>query len=398
MKIETIKVKNFRAFKDMEMRNIPLFCVVAGANGTGKSTLFQLFGFLKTALKDDVRVALNKLGGARGFEEVRTRNSVGPIEITLKFREKPNKPLITYELALNVDEKGRPIVEKESLKYRRGSKGKPWYFLKFDKGEGYAVTNEVELDKIDDETSLTRDFQSLKSPDILAIKGLAQFEKFRVVRALGDLVERWYVSDFHITEARADSDMDYAEQLNETGANLPLVTQYLYDNHPDILDRICKRLNDVIPGLDSVEPKLTDEGKVLLKYRAKDFNEPFLSRYVSDGTIKMFAYLVLLNDPKSYPLLCVEEPENQLYPALLQELAEEFRAYSEHGKQVFVSTHSYEFLNAAQIDEVFWLVKKNGVTTVKRASDVPEIQAMMKNNGDKMGRLWREGFFEGAEP
>ena len=398
MKIETIKVKNFRAFKDMEMRDIPRFCVIAGANGTGKSTLFQLFGFLKTALKDNVRIALNKLGGARGFEEVRTRNSDGPIEITLKFREEPSKPLITYELAINVDENKRPFVEREGLKYRRGSKGKPWHFLKFDNGEGYAVTNEVDLDKIDDETSLTRDFQSLKSPDILAIKGLAQFEKFRAVRALGDLVEKWYVSDFHITEARLDSEADYAEHLSETGDNLPLVTQYLYGNHSEILDRICKRLSDIIPGLGSVEPKLTDEGKVLLKYRAKDFNEPFLSRYVSDGTIKAFAYLVLLNDPKPYPLLCVEEPENQLYPTLLQELAEEFRAYSERGEQVFVSTHSYEFLNAAQIDEVFWLVKKGGVTTVKRASNNKEIQAMMRNNGDKMGRLWREGFFEGAEP
>ena len=67
-------------------------------------------------------------------------------------------------------------------------------------------------------------------------------------------------------------------------------------------------------------------------------------------------YLILLYDPNPHPLLCVEEPENQLYPRLLPELAEEFRAYSERGGQVFVSTHSPDFLNATQLQEVFWLV------------------------------------------
>ena len=59
----------------------------------------------------------------------------------------------------------------------------------------------------------------------------------------------------------------------------------------------------------------------------------------------MFAYLVLLYDPKPHPLLAVEEPENQLYPELLYELIEEFRAYALRGGQVFVSTHSPDFLN-----------------------------------------------------
>lgn len=69
----------------------------------------------------------------------------------------------------------------------------------------------------------------------------------------------------------------------------------------------------------------------------------------------MFAYLVLLNDPKPHPLLCVEEPENQLYPQLMAELAEEFRAYADRWGQVFVSTHSPDFLNDLELDEVFFL-------------------------------------------
>jgi predicted ATPase len=81
MKIESIRLRNFKAFKEVEMRDIPGMCVLVGANGTGKSTLFSVFGFLKDALTDNVHVALTKLGGSRGFQEVRSRNTEGPIEI-----------------------------------------------------------------------------------------------------------------------------------------------------------------------------------------------------------------------------------------------------------------------------------------------------------------------------
>jgi predicted ATPase len=115
------------------------------------------------------------------------------------------------------------------------------------------------------------------------------------------------------------------------------------------------------------------------------------------GTIKMLAYLTLLYDPKPHPLLCVAEPENQLYPKLLWELAEEFRAYANRGGQVFVSTHSPDFLNGARLDEVFWLVKKEGYTQVRRAKEDEQLTAYMAE-GDQMGYRWEQGFFEGADP
>lgn len=111
----------------------------------------------------------------------------------------------------------------------------------------------------------------------------------------------------------------------------------------------------------------------------------------------MLAYLTLLYDPAPHPLLCVEEPENQLYPKLLWELAEEFRTYSNRGGQVFVSTHSPDLLNATRVEEVFWLVKKDGYTEIHRASDDPQIVAYMKD-GDQMGYLWDQGLLEGADP
>jgi predicted ATPase len=111
----------------------------------------------------------------------------------------------------------------------------------------------------------------------------------------------------------------------------------------------------------------------------------------------MLAYLVLLNDPKPHPLLCVEEPENQLYPKLMGELAEEFRAYATRGGQVFVSTHSPDFLNALELDEVCWLVKRQGRTELRRVKDDAQLVALVAE-GDQLGYLWKRGLFDGVDP
>jgi predicted ATPase len=374
--------------------------VMVGANGAGKSTFFSVFAFLLEAMQSNVRMALAKIGGSRGFQEVRSRGATGPIEIEIKFRTKLHgeddnrKTLITYALAID-EKEGTPYVSREILKYRRGSKGQSWHFLDFSNGEGEAVTNAIE--QIQDESELHREKQKLKSPDILAIKGLSQFEKFPAVVALGDLIEQWHLSDFHINRARNEPEIAFADHLSKDGDNLALVIDHFYAQHRPVFDHILEQLKHRIPGIANIDAKHTEEGRVLLRFQDGAFADPFLARHVSDGTIKMLAYLVLLNDPKPYSLLCIEEPENQLYPSLLQELAEEFRAYADRGGQIFISTHSPELLNAVRPEEVYWLVKKDGHTQIFCAADDEQIKAYIAE-GEQMGYLWKTGCIPGVDP
>jgi len=133
MKIEEIRLRNFRAFKDVTLRDLPSFVVVIGANGTGKSTLFSVFAFLRDAMAHNVTSAFARLGGSRGFSEVRSRGTTGPIEIEIKFRANlggREPKLVTYSLQID-EENDRPVIVREVLKYRRGSHGRPWHFLDF---------------------------------------------------------------------------------------------------------------------------------------------------------------------------------------------------------------------------------------------------------------------------
>ncbi|MES2614499.1 MAG: AAA family ATPase [Bdellovibrionota bacterium] len=391
MKIEGIRVKNFRSLKDIELKNIPKMCVFLGENGAGKSTLFKVFGFLKTALKDNIRVALAQEGG---FKEVISRGEKGFIEFEISFRVKLASPKITYLLAIGLDEKNRPVVEKEILKYRRGQRGKPWHYLDYSRGKGFAVTNELELDKIPDEKQLNREEQALDSPDILAIKGLGQFKQFPAVAAFRKLIENWHLSDIHISDARKTQEAGYAEHLSTTGDNTPLVAQYFKEQHPEILSDILKKLENRVPGISEVAAVSMEDGQVALKFKDKSFSEPFLARYVSDGTVKMFAYLLLLNDPFPHPLLCIEEPENQLYPHLMRELVAEFRDYAQRGGQIFVSTHSPDFVNNVELEELFWITKENGFSKIHRAIENEDIVRLYKE-GDLLGSIWQQGLLYG---
>lgn len=394
MRIESIRLKNYKAFRDATLKDIPPFLVVVGANGAGKTTLFDVFGFLHDCLKGNVRQALD----ARGrFKEVLSRDTDEDtilIEIQYRMPIADVERLVTYSLEIS-ERNNVPYVKREILRYKRGRYGSPFHFLDFSNGEGYAITNEEDFKKEDEE--LEREIQKV-SPDTLAIKGLGQFERFKAANAFRQLIESWHVSDFHISAARGRKEASgEADHLSESGDNLPLVAQRLFEQAPDTFQRILDTMARRVPGVSGVEPKLQDDGYLTLRFQDGSFKTPFLDRYVSDGTIKMFAYLVLLHDPKPHPLLCVEEPENQLYPKLMLELAEEFRQYANRGGQVLVSTHSPDFLNAVELDEVCWLVKMQGNTEIRRAKDDPQIAAYMAD-GDKMGYLWKQGFFEGADP
>lgn len=394
MNIESLRIKNFKALRDVELRNLPPLSVFVGRNGTGKTTLFRVFAFLKRCLQDNVRVALNREGGRLGFREVISRGHVEErIEVEIQFRLEllGRSRLVTYLLEIGVDGT-KPVVEREVLRYKRGRHGKPFHYLDFSRGTGMVVTNEEDFDE--EERPLDREQRKLDAPDILAIKGLGIFgEQFKAASAFRQMIENWHVSDFHIGDARGKKDDQDAIHLSSSGDNLPAVARHLYENEPEIWGRIIQKIQARVPGVAEVEVKATEDGGLLMRYRDGAFQEPFIDRNVSDGTIKMLAYLILLEDPKPFPILCVEEPENQLYPELMTGLAEEFLAYAERGGQVFVSTHSPDFLNAVPLQSIYWLEKNDGGTSVHHPSE-HQLIVDLHREGDPPGVLWNQGWFD----
>ncbi|MCX7699479.1 MAG: AAA family ATPase [Gemmataceae bacterium] len=385
-RIQYLKVKNFRVLHEVEFQNLKPLTVLLGANGSGKSTVFDVFAFLAECFEMGLRRAWDKRGRAK---ELRTRNSQGPITIEIKYKES-KYPIITYHLS--VDEKGgSPVVVEEWLQWRRGAHGKPFRFLEYREGKGRAVSGELP-DEEDQRVEIP-----LKSADLLAVNALGQFEEHPRVVALRDFITGWYVSYLSAENARGQPEAGPQERLSRTGDNLANVIQYLAEQHPDRLEKIFQVLRQRVPRIEKVLAETMPDGRLLLQIKDAPFAHPVLARFASDGTLKILAYLVLLYDPTPPPFIGIEEPENFLHPRLLPELAEECRNATEH-TQLLVTTHSPFFLNALRPDEVRILWRdEQGYTQTKRVSDIEGVTEFVEN-GALLGQLWMEGHFAVGDP
>ena len=385
--IESLRVRNYRALRDVELKGITSLSVFLGPNGSGKSTLFDVFAFLAECFTDGLRSAWAK---RERFKELRTRGSDGPIELELKYREIPKTPLITYHLTIDEDTKG-PCVKAEWLQWRRGSRGRPFRFLNFEGGKGHATPGEipVEGDK--------RINEQLNDLSTLAVSRFGQSALHPRVSALYRFVTGWHFSDLSANATHDIAEAGPQEKLSKTGNNLPNVIQYLKERYPERLEKILSILSDWVPCLEKVDTELMMDGRLLLQIKDAPFEQPILAKFASDGMLKMLSFLILLYAPETPQLIGIEEPENYLHPRLLNGLVEE---YSEASglSQLMITTHSPHFVNELRAEEVWVLYRdEHGFTVCKRTSEMQGVNEFLQA-GAKLGQLWMEGYFEFGDP
>lgn len=387
-RIEYLRVQNYRALRDLELKEITPLTVFVGPNGSGKSTIFDVFAFLSESFSSGLRKAWDKRGR---FKELRTRGSKGPITFEIKYREKVESPLITYHLSINEDLTG-PFVEEEWLQWRRGKQtGRPFKFLDFKKGYGQVISGE------NPDESDERIQESLDVPEALAVNTLGQLARHPRVSALRRFITGWYLSYLTAESARGIPEAGPQERLSATGDNLPNVIQYLKERHPERLAKILTVISERVPRLEKVDAEFLADGRLMLRIKDAPFSEPILAKFSSDGTLKMLSYLTVLYDPQPPQLVGIEEPENHLHPRLLLELAEECRAASAH-TQLMVTTHSPFFVNGLQPEETWILYRdEKGFTQAKRSCDIKGINEFMAE-GALLGQLWTEGYFGVGDP
>ena len=385
--IESLRVKNYRALQDIELKQLKPLSVFLGPNGSGKSTLFDVFAFLAECFTDGLRRALDK---REGFKELRTRGCNGPIELELEYREEPETPIITYHLSINENSEG-PFVETEWLQWRRGSRGKHTRFLNFHHGKGSVIPGETP-----DKTDKPIDEQ-LDDPATIAASMFGQSAQHPRVSALRRFITDWHLSRLSTDATRQATTDGPQKRLSATGDNLPNVIQYLQERYPERLEKIISSLSNQVPRLEKVDTELMISGHRLLKIKDAPFEQPISAKFASDGTLKLLLYLTLFHDPQPPQLIGIEEPENHLHRRLLPGLVGACRKAS-MSSQLIITTHSSRFVSEFFADEVWGFYRdEQGFTVCKRASEMLGINEFMEA-GAKLGQLWMEGFFEFGDP
>ena len=429
--IEGIGITNYGILKNVTMGNLqdgrrgePLTPITAviGKNGVGKSSLFDAFGFLADCLKLGVEEACD-VRGRGGFERIRSQGSGGPITFAVSYREAPATRPTTYFLTIALDDAHRPYVSGEFLYQRdQGKAGSSSSLVFLTIGNtGVAWKRNVRGRRIDedklmfssledmvgqfvddlfDEKSKTNpkiEFIELQDRRKLSIATLGVFKQHPRIAAFRRFIEGWYLSYFTPDAARGLPLAGPQKHLNVHGDNLGNVVQFMEREHPDGFKEILDRIAGKVPGIGRIDTQRSPDGRLLLRFNDKGFTDPFYAQQMSDGTLKIFAYLLMLHDPSPPPFICIEEPENGLYHKLLEVLAAEFRRHATGEKntpQIFVTTHQPYLVDALKPDEV-WILEKgeDGFATVSRASDDETVKAMAAE-GLPLGGLWYSDYFD----
>lgn len=406
-KIEGVRIKNFGPLRDIVMgrtfsyqRGTALgnMTVIIGPSGNGKSTLADAFGFLADCLELGVEAACDSKNRG-GFSQILSQGVNEPIKFELYYRERSNTSPITYELEIAEDSTGRPYVKEERLRQRvmKTGRGRPLIFLFLQNGKGFAYEGkEGGADEEGRSVSGERVNVELSDTRKLGIVTLGAMKQYGRIEQFLNFLKSWYLCYFSPDEARNIQTSAPQPYLNRTGSNINNVAQYMYRENPKDFLKVLKEIQTKLPNIEKIEPVKFDNGQMMLKFWEKGFNEAFYSPKMSDGTLKLFAYYLLLHESNPRQLVFIEEPENGLYHHYLKMLADEMAKSvgTGYSKQLFVTTHSPFFVNAMNPEDVWVLTKgDDGFSTIKRASEYQFVKELSES-GVELGDLWYSRYFE----
>ena len=394
-----IRIQNFRALANVGIGQVKyasgdaltrMACFI-GPNGSGKSSLLDAFGFISQCLADGSEAACDHPARG-GFERLRTQGKAEPISFELFFDDDdPERPIV-YNLSIDLVG-GVPSVVEESLRQRRAgeTRGKPYYFLKLLNGKGkvWAGLSSSGEDKQAERVSLADTTQ-------LGIATLGNLDKHPRIVRVRNYIEQWYLSYFVPDAARELQSAGAQRYLDRKGSNVGNVLQYYKRQYPSQFKGILQRVAKAIPGLKQIDPLVSPDKRLLIRFDETGYQDPFYQQSMSDGTLKMLAYAVLLADPQPRPFMGIEEPENGLYVQLIEQLARQLCEHAEKkksGTQVLVTTHSPYFVDALKPEQV-WLIEKgsDGFSKVTRTADIQTVKAMI-DEGIPLGSLWYSQHF-----
>lgn len=401
--LEGIRIENYRALRDVSLGQLssasgealPRLMAIIGANGAGKSTLLDALGFLGDCLADGVEAACDKPHRG-GFERLRTKGVEAPIKFEVRYRQTEKSRPISYSLHVGMDRHGRVQVESETLRQsRKGqlNRGRLYAFLDLKSGRGRVWKGE----STEEAEGIERVDVRMSDRQVLGISTLGTLADHPRIAAFREFLSGWYLSYFVPQLARTQPMSGAEPHLDRTGENLAKYLRFIARERPAAFKTMLTRVASKIPGIRSIRSIPAPDKRLLLEFVSDGFSEPFYQEDMSDGTLKMLAYMLLMEDPDPPPLIGIEEPENGLHHRLLATLANEFKAFASRsrGPQVLITTHSPYFVDALTPHEV-WVLEKggDGFSTLRRAADVPGVSALHQE-GLPMGSLWFSQHFGG---
>ena len=370
-KIESVRIRGFRSLADVELSGLRNATLMIGANGSGKSNFIRFFEMISWMMRSRRLVEfVEKHGGAD--DQLYGGNSTTP-------RMEANIAILTdqgrndYRFVLTHAHPDRFIFTDEAFRFsRKGSlTDADWQHL----GSGHK------------EAAIVEAAQSKESNNVNPTTA------FMIVNLLRDCS----VYQFHDTSDTSDFkkrwDADDTNHLRSHGGNLAAILHRLEREDIKRFENICLHINRILPVFDRFQIE-ESYGKVSLRWKAKGSEKTFGAHLTSDGSLRFFALVTLLNLPlEMLPnVLLLDEPELGLHPAAVALVGGMIKALAVE-RQVIVATQSPLLVDAFDLDEIVVLELQNGRTEVRRL-DTEQYQHWLDDSFTS-GELWQKNLIGG---
>ena len=352
-----------------------------GTNGTGKSTIIDAFSFVSDCYRYGVEGACLKRGG---FDAIYSQGSKGAISFGFQYRQKGESDVATYAISIYRTKNRVPYIESEVLAYQRGDESLPVIFLQngAEKSIRYLAPDErlgnTELTQIE-----------FTDHGHLGLAALASHPKYPVLASFRSLFENWTLCHFTPDPARGLDKSLPRRHDSPHGVSLSGLVRYITTRYKNNLRPLFLRIAAAIPNVEKILHDDTDPDKPMISFQLRDRDNPVPITHLSAATIRLFTYLLLLEEEEPAPITMIEEPENGLDREYRGRMLDMFKRFQELPRQefpqVFVSTHNPNIINDQHPSQVWVLEKdRDGFTAVERASD----SIMLQSEADHEDPQW----------
>ena len=322
--LEKVHIKNFLSLRDVELPLKPM-TVVVGPNASGKSNVLNALNLLNTVM------ILEKLPPVKFIRDSLWAGEAS--HITFQVQAKVEETPTVYELKLKA-EANNPFAAEELL------------------------INDVNVISIQDGQGKVKDedgksMTSYKS-NKLALKSAGDYGNKPITSALTEFIKGWEFYDFRpeymrrhlerfpfIIENVRSGELHESPKLDDDGSTLSVLLSYWYENARERFHRVSESL--AASTNIRIDQRTIDGDHFLCL--SEGYEKPIPLKRASDGTLRLVAYYILLNEPELPPFIAIEEPERNLHPGALTDITNVLEQISERS-QVIITTHSSQLLDA----------------------------------------------------
>jgi predicted ATPase len=367
-----IEIDGYRPFREFQAEPGGL-TVVIGANGSGKSSLFEFLRFIGRAVVDPLPPEIDERSAGRALFHV-----PGPERIRFALTLDLGQRLpLSYEAEI-LGPIGAPRISRERLattRPLREDEPNPFIFLDFAAGRGVVRDQR--------ERKLKRPEWTVQ-PNELALRRTLDPTLVTLSRVRTLLASWRFYSGFEVSTSaaiRKPVPTQPAPTLNEDGGNLSAVLLWLNHKHQEVWEDLESHMRSAVPGFRSlnVEPR-GGPGMVIGLWREHGVSTELSLADLSDGTLRLLCWAVLCLSPNPPALLCIDEPELGLHPRVLPGLAGLFRIASAR-TQVLIATHSPYFLSHFALDEIAVMRREDGAARFVRPGSSKALRSMVEEIG-----------------